>query len=174
MDPRRRTGSRLVQPSPESFKSRPGWHRPKPNMAGTRNPFGRRPHPGSRLHLTSTKPTCQNQQYLGRVTIKTTSDLDHRLLVQIFHLMFQFSAFYLYPNPPAPRESLVASNDSNLTLALSGASRRNQIPSSHPMKILLRNSAPQFEKHPYLHFSNALPHCRHFRQSFWNEYLHHL
>ena len=42
-----------VQPSPESFKSRPGWHRPKPNMAGTRNPVGRRPHPGFRIHLTS-------------------------------------------------------------------------------------------------------------------------
>ena len=54
-----------VQPSPESIQSRSRWLRPtcvkksKPNMAGTRNPFGRRPHPGSRIHLTCRQPTRQ-------------------------------------------------------------------------------------------------------------------
>ena len=61
---------RLVRPSPESIQSRSRWLRPtcaskpwrrsKPNMAGTRNPFGRRPHPGSRIHLRKGhgRPAC--------------------------------------------------------------------------------------------------------------------
>jgi len=55
MDSRRRAGPRLVQPSPESIQSRSRRIRPKPNLASTRSPIGRRPHPGSRIHLTGPK-----------------------------------------------------------------------------------------------------------------------
>jgi hypothetical protein len=51
-----------VQPSPESIQSRSGRIRPKPNLAGPRNPFGRRAHPGSRIHLTSRQPTRRNRR----------------------------------------------------------------------------------------------------------------
>jgi hypothetical protein len=60
MDPRRRAGSRLVQPSPESFKSRSRRIRPKAHMGTRGNPTRRRQHPGSRIHLRKGhgRPAC--------------------------------------------------------------------------------------------------------------------
>ena len=51
MDPRRRTGSRLVQPSAETIQSRSRRLRPKPDMETRGNPTGRRQNAGFRIHL---------------------------------------------------------------------------------------------------------------------------
>ena len=48
-----------VQPSPESIRARPRLVRPKFHMESSRNPFGRRPNAGSRIHLT--RPKGKNQ-----------------------------------------------------------------------------------------------------------------
>ena len=154
MDPRRRTGSRLGQPSPGSSRSRPRlvrptcaskpWRRSKPNMAGTRNPTGRRAHPGSRIHLTGRKPNHQKtaveeilakrsgelRSWRMKTVVKSPNlarfwrSTEHSSFQRFSFQHFSFTQIPLFPrNPhfPALRSD---------PMALSKASRRKQIPSS--------------------------------------------
>jgi hypothetical protein len=104
--------------------------RPKPNMAGTRNPFGRRPHPGSRIHLTSRQPAYRKtvaKRNLGKAVWRATLTANENRRESFryrqisassgafFLSAFQFSAFQhfsftqipLFPrNPHFPPSSL--------------------------------------------------------------------
>ena len=80
---------RLVRPSPESIQSRSRWLRPtcaskpwrrsKPNMAGTRNPFGRRSHPGSRIHLQQEAQPPKNRRQKEILAKRTAKPRSHRM-----------------------------------------------------------------------------------------------
>jgi phage gpG-like protein len=86
-------------------------------MAGTRNPFGRRPHPGSRIHLTrpAGKKNNRCQKNLGKAAWRATLALNENrreisrsrpisAFSGAFCLSaFQFSAFQLYQVPLFPR-----------------------------------------------------------------------
>ena len=134
-------------------------------MAGTRNPFGRRPHPGFRIHLTSRQlrlPKNRRQRNLGKAVWRATLTANENRRESFryrqisassgafFLSAFQFSAFQLYPNPPFPRNPHFPALQSTPRLrqagrsdplALSGASRRKQIPSSARLHNLMSSSS---------------------------------
>ena len=73
MDSRRRTRPILVQPTPETFRTRPGMVRPNLNMESSRGPAQRWPHPGFGIHLTA-----MEAQIKAAARISQRNSLDKR------------------------------------------------------------------------------------------------
>jgi len=144
MDPRRRAGPRLVQPSPASLQSRSRRFRPAPDVASRGNTIGRRPHSGSRIHLTPTigqKTTAAKNFLAKRVGKLCSLQMNFAVKPQTPAKTRRRIGIFLTETPPIASlkhlfRSLFPALRSSPT-AVSGASRQKQIPSnSHTQHIM--------------------------------------